>query len=217
MHQYQIFKKEFEQAVINAGRNIEDVNLIAVSKRKNLEDIKQVIELGHESFGENQMQEVEKKWLKIKNSYQKLKLHYIGSIQSRKTEAIFKSCDVIHSVDRIKVVKQIKQLEKECNEVKDYFLQINTGNEPQKSGVPLMQAEEFIDICIKKYDLNVVGLMCLPPLKESPKSHFDNLRILASNFNLNYLSMGMSEDFEIALKCGATHIRVGTKIFGARS
>mgnify|MGYP001424141512 FL=1 len=80
-----------------------------------------------------------------------------------------------------------------------------------------MQADEFIDTCINKYDLNVIGLMCLPPQKESPKSHFDNLRILASNFNLNYLSMGMSEDFEIALKCGATHIRVGTKIFGARS
>ena len=217
MHQYQIFKKEFEQAVTKSGRSFEDVNLIAVSKKKNVEEIKQVIELGHQSFGENQIQEVENKWLEIKNSHQQLKLHYIGSIQSRKTEAIFKNCDVIHSVDRIKVVKQIKQLENECNEVKDYFLQINTGNEPQKSGVQLMQADEFIDTCINKYDLNVIGLMCLPPQKESPKSHFDNLRILASNFNLNYLSMGMSEDFEIALKCGATHIRVGTKIFGARS
>ena len=217
MHQYQIFKKEFEQAVINAGRNIEDVNLIAVSKRKNLEDIKQVIELGHESFGENQMQEVENKWLKIKNSYQKLKLHYIGSIQSRKTEAIFKSCDVIHSVDRIKVVKQIKQLEKECNEVKDYFIQINTGDEPQKSGVLLSQADEFIDTCIKKYDLNVLGLMCLPPLQDNPKSHFETLRELASNFNLKYLSMGMSGDYITAIQCGATHIRIGTSIFGERS
>ena len=217
MHQYQIFKKEFEQAVIKSGRSVEDVNLIAVSKKKNIDEIKQVIELGHQSFGENQIQEVENKWFEIRNNHQNIKLHYIGNIQSRKTEAIFKSCDVIHSVDRIKIVKQIKQLENECNEVKDYFLQINTGDEPQKSGVQLNQADEFIDTCIRVYNLNVVGLMCIPPLQESPKTHFDTLRGLASNYNLNYLSMGMSGDYITAIQCGATHIRVGTSIFGERS
>ena len=132
-------------------------------------------------------------------------------------EKIFQLCDVIHSIDREKIVQKIKTYEEEYKLSKEYFIQINTGNEPQKSGVTLNESESFIDKCINTYNLEVKGLMCIPPQNVNPEDHFLKLRDLGKNFNLSSLSMGMSDDFETALKCGATHIRVGTKIFGART
>ena len=117
----------------------------------------------------------------------------------------------------MKVVKLFAEIEKLKSVRRKYFIQINTGNEPQKSGVMLSDANQFITECIENYELNIVGLMCIPPINEDPKTHFLTLADMAKNFNLSSLSMGMSNDFEIALKCGATHIRVGTKIFGERN
>ena len=217
MKEYLEFFKIFERAVLNAKRDIEEIELIAVSKKKPSELIREVINHGFHSFGENQIQEVENKWIDLKQEFNKIRLHFVGNIQSKKTEKIFQLCDVIHSIDREKIVQKLKSCEEEYKLNKEYFIQINTGNEPQKSGVFLNESESFIDKCITEYNLKVTGLMCIPPQNVDPKEHFLKLKDLGNNFNLPYLSMGMSDDFEIALKCGATHIRVGTKIFGARS
>ena len=217
MTEYLEFLKVFESAVLDANRDIEEIELIAVSKKKPSELIREVINHGYHSFGENQIQEVENKWIEIKQEFSETRLHFVGNIQSRKMEKIFQLCDVIHSVDREKIVQKLKSCEEEYKIKKEYFIQINTGDEPQKSGVFLSKSESFIDKCISEYNLKVTGLMCIPPQNVSPKEHFLKLRDLGNNFNLPHLSMGMSDDFETALKCGATHIRVGTKIFGARN
>ena len=217
MSKYLDFIKNLERSVLNTNRDIEEIELIAVSKKKPAELIREVINNGCQSFGENQLQEVEQKWIELRHEYPKTKLHFVGNIQSKKTEKIFQLCDAIHSIDREKIVQIIKSCEEQFKTKKDYFIQINTGNEPQKSGVTLDDSDAFIDKCINEYKLEIRGLMCIPPKNENPEGHFPKLRDLGKNFNLSYLSMGMSEDFEIAIKCGATHIRVGTKIFGARS
>ncbi len=217
MNEHLEFLKIFENAVLTAKRDIEEIELIAVSKKKPSELIKEVINSGYKSFGENQLQEVENKWVELKHEFPNIKLHFIGNIQSKKTEKIFQLCDVIHSVDREKIVQKLKNCENEFKQKKEYFIQVNTGNEPQKAGVNLNDTEHFIDKCINEYDLDVKGLMCIPPQNINPEEHFLKLGDLRRNFNLPYLSMGMSDDFEIALRCGATHIRVGTKIFGARN
>tara|TARA_Y100000768_G_scaffold379464_1_gene355241 strand:- start:511 stop:1164 length:654 start_codon:yes stop_codon:yes gene_type:complete len=217
MSKYSDFIKVLEKVALDTNRDIDDIELIAVSKKKPAELIKEVINNGCRSFGENQLQEVENKWSELRQEYPKIKLHFLGSIQSKKTEKIFQLCDVIHSVDREKIVKIFKSCEEELKYKKEYFIQINTGNEPQKSGVAFDESEAFIDKCVNEYNLNVIGLMCIPPHDENPEEHFLKLKDLGRNFNLPYLSMGMSEDFETAIKCGATHIRIGTKIFGARS
>ncbi len=217
MNTYLDFIKVLEKAALKANRDIEDIELIAVSKKKPAELVRQVIDNGCQSFGENQLQEVEHKWAELKQEYPRVKLHFVGNIQSKKTEKIFKLCDVIHSIDREKIVQILKSCEDQFNLKKDYFIQINTGNEPQKSGVSVDKSEAFIDKCINEYKLQVKGLMCIPPQDEKPEEHFLKLKDVGKNFNLPYLSMGMSEDYETAIKCGATHIRVGTKIFGKRS
>jgi pyridoxal phosphate enzyme (YggS family) len=217
MSSYQNFLNDFKTAATAANRDIEEINLIAVSKKKSSEDIKKIIDLKHVSYGENQIQEVEKKWIDLKNKFTGLKLHFIGGVQSRKVKSIYHHCDVIHSLDREKIVKSFSECEAAFGISKEYFIQINTGDELQKSGVMLSEAEQFISSCIENYKLNIIGLMCIPPFNEDPQKHFLNLADIAKNFDLPSLSMGMSNDFEVALKCGATHIRIGTKIFGERN
>ena len=217
MNKYNNFVDRFKIEMSNANRDISEVELIAVSKKKSIEDIRQVIQAGHRSFGENQIQEVENKWIDLKKEHSNLKLHFIGGIQSKKVKSIFQYCDVVHSIDRIKIVELFSDLEEQQGLFREYFIQINTGNEPQKGGVMLEQADKFISNCINNYNLNFVGLMCLPPLNEDPEKHFLKLSKLADQFSLSSLSMGMSNDFKVALECGATHIRIGTKIFGERN
>ncbi len=217
MNKYLDFIRVLEKTTLEAGRDLKEIELIGVSKKKPPELIREVINSGCQSFGENQIQEVETKWIKLKQEFPKVKLHFVGNIQSRKLEKIFQLCDTIHSIDRDKIVQKIKQFEEKYELKKEYFIQVNTGDEPQKSGVASNMSEAFIDKCINEYNLEVKGLMCIPPQDEHPEKHFLKLRDLGKNFNLSYLSMGMSEDYETALRCGATHIRVGTKIFGARS
>ena len=217
MSSYPNFFNQFQKAASSANRDISQIDLIAVSKKKSSTDIRKVISFGHISYGENQVQEVENKWIDLKNEFSHLKLHFIGGIQSRKVRSIYMNCDVIHSLDRMKIVKLFSDLETNHSFRRDYFIQINTGNESQKSGVMLSQADEFISSCIKDYNLNIIGLMCIPPFSEDSTKHFMKLSDIARNFNLPSLSMGMSNDYENALKCGATHIRIGTKIFGERN
>ena len=217
MNNYKNFINNLEKTVQLANRNIEEIDLIAVSKKKPAQDIQSVIDEGHKSFGENQIQEIERKWPDLKKLNSNIQLHFIGNIQSRKVESIHQNCEIIHSIDRMKIVKLFADIEKLSNIRRKYFIQINTGNEPQKSGVMLSEANQFISESIKNYELNIVGLMCIPPIDEDSKKHFLTLAGIAKNFDLLSLSMGMSNDFETALECGATHIRVGTKIFGERN
>lgn len=217
MSQFKTFYSKFLQSVLSAKRDIEEIQLIAVSKKKPASNIIDIINEGHLAFGENQLQEVESKWIDLRKNYPATKLHFIGSIQSRKIKSIFNNCDAIHSIDRIKIVEEIKNLESETNIQKDYFLQINTGDEIQKSGIPLSDADEFINTCISQYDLKIKGLMCIPPLNDDPRAHFNILKDIGKNHHLKFLSMGMSNDYDIAIQCGATHIRIGTLIFGSRS
>ena len=217
MSNYKNFLSKLEVSLRSANRNPQDVELIAVSKKKSAIDIQKVIDEGHQSFGENQIQEIEDKWPKLKNLNSNITLHFIGAIQSRKVEQIHKHCEVIHSIDRKKIVNKFADLEASGDIKRKYFIQINTGNELQKSGVLFDEAEEFISDCKSNYNLNIIGLMCLPPIDEDPRNHFSKLADLAKKFNLNCLSMGMSGDYQVALECGATHIRIGTHIFGERS
>ena len=217
MSNYKNFLSSLDASLKNANRNSQDIELIAVSKKKSATDIQEVIDEGHLSFGENQIQEIETKWPDLKKLNSSINLHFIGSIQSRKVEQIHKHCEVIHSIDRKKIVQKFAELETSDKIKRKYFIQINTGNELQKSGVLFNEADEFILDCKSNYNLNIVGLMCLPPIDEDPRNHFSKLADLAKKFNLNCLSMGMSGDYQVALECGATHIRIGTHIFGERS
>ena len=216
MSRYKNFLSSLEASLRSANRSSQDIELIAVSKKKSATDIQQVIDEGHLSFGENQIQEIESKWPELKKINSNINLHFIGSIQSRKVEQIHKHCEVIHSIDRKKIVKKFAELEASGDPKRQYFIQINTGNELQKSGVLFDEADEFVSDCKSSYNLNIVGLMCLPPIDEDPRNHFSKLADLAKKFNLNCLSMGMSGDYQVALECGATHIRIGTHIFGER-
>ena len=215
MNNYLNFLKEFEKAVLVAKRNIEEINLIAVSKKKAIKEIQDVYNLGQRFFGENQLQEIDKKWHELKKNNAKVSLHFLGTIQSNKTKSRLENCDYIHTVDRLKIVNLIKNFENNTGLKRKYFIQVNTGNESQKSGVNIDDAEVFIQNCMYK-QLEIYGLMCLPPINELPTKHFNSLRSLAKNFNIKNLSMGMSQDFTEAIRCGSTHIRIGTNIFGAR-
>ena len=217
MSTYKNFLNKLENSLQIAGRRFEDIELIAVSKKKPIPNIQSVIDEGHLLFGENQIQEIEKKWPELKKLNSNIELHFIGSIQSRKVESIHENCEVIHSIDRMKLVKLFSELETAKSIRRKYFIQINTGNEPQKSGVLYHAAEEFISDCVSNHNLNIIGLMCLPPINEDSRKHFIKLRDLAKKFNLDCLSMGMSGDYQTALECGATHIRIGTHIFGERN
>ena len=217
MSNYKNFLSSLEASLRSANRNPQDIELIAVSKKKSAKDIQKVIDEGHLSFGENQIQEIESKWPDLKKLNSNINLHFIGSIQSRKVEQIHKNCEFVHSIDRKKIVQKFAELETSDEIKRKYFIQINTGNESQKSGVLLNEADEFISDCKSNYNLNIAGLMCLPPINEDPRTHFLKLADLGKKFNLNCLSMGMSGDYQVALECGATHIRIGTHIFGERS
>ena len=215
MSNYKDFLVDFEKSILSNKRAIEEVELIAVSKRKAEEDILSVINLGHRNFGENQIQEVLKKWPNLKNQFHDIKVHFIGSIQSKKIHQIIEQCDVIHTIDREKIISIISDMDYSKIKDKTFFIQVNTGSEIQKSGVSLDQVEALIQKC-KDYDIKIGGLMCLPPESEAPDKHFAILQSLAKNNHIKYLSMGMTNDYDTALKYGATHIRVGTAIFGSR-
>ena len=216
MSNYSDFLKDFEKSILRNKRAIEEVELIAVSKKKSEVEILSVINLGHRTFGENQLQEVIKKWPSLKSQFDDIKVHFIGSIQSKKVHQIIEQCDVIHTLDREKIIGIISEIDYSKIKDKTFFIQVNTGSEVQKSGVSLDQVEVLIQKC-RNHNIKIDGLMCLPPENEIPDKHFEILQSLAKNNHLKYLSMGMTNDYDSALKYGATHIRVGTAIFGSRN
>jgi pyridoxal phosphate enzyme (YggS family) len=190
--------------------------LIAVSKTHAVDAIRPVLDAGRRVFGENRVQEAFGKWPSLKGEYPNIELHLIGPLQSNKTREAVELFDAIHSLDRPKLAQALAAEIARSGKTPTLFIQVNTGEEPQKAGVAPLDAPGFIALCRDELKLPVRGLMCIPPTNENPALHFALLQKLAREHALPFLSMGMSEDFESAIKFGATHVRVGSAIFGAR-
>ena len=199
-----------------AGRPEGAVRLIAVSKVQPLERVESVLAEGHRLFGENRVQEAEGKWPALRDRFAGVELHLIGPLQSNKARAAFGLFDAIHTLDRPKLAQTLARLAQETGRCPPLFIQVNTGAEPQKAGVLPEQADGFV-AAARALDLPVIGLMCIPPVDAPPGPHFAMLAEIARRNGLEGLSMGMSGDFEAAIAHGATHVRVGSAIFGDRS
>jgi PLP dependent protein len=199
-----------------AGRAPETVTLIAVSKTFEGHEIVPVIEAGQRVFGENRVQEAKGKWPALKLRWPDIELHLIGPLQSNKAAEAVQLFDAIHTVDRPKIAEALaKEMRKQAKALK-LFVQVNTGREPQKAGIDPDAADAFLAECRDVHGLEISGLMCIPPAEEDPKPHFDMLAAIARRNGISLLSMGMSGDYADAVACGATHVRVGSAIFGTR-
>lgn len=211
----QDIKTKIDSAIKASGRDKDSVQLVAVSKMQPAERVTAVLEEGYRIFGENRVQEAAGKWPGYKEQYEGIELHLLGPLQSNKARQAMELFDVIHSVDRPKIAKTIARLAEEMGQCPDLFLQVNTGEEPQKAGVLPSDVDGFVAEC-RNMGLPVIGLMCIPPVDEEASLHFALLAKLAKRNGLDGLSMGMSGDFEKAVAQGATHVRVGSAIFGDR-
>jgi len=211
----QEIKARIAKAETAAGRPAGSVKLIAVSKVQPNERVEAVLDQGHRCFGENRVQEAAGKWPEFKERYSDIDLHLIGPLQTNKARQAMELCNAIHSLDRPKLAKTLARLAQEMGSCPDLFIQVNTGEEEQKAGVLPADADAFIADC-RELDLPVRGLMCIPPVEEEPSLHFALLAKIAQRNGLEGLSMGMSGDFESAIALGATHVRVGSAIFGER-
>lgn len=199
-----------------AGRTIGGTRLIAVSKVQPNERVEAILREGHRVFGENRVQEAASKWPAFKGQFEGIELHLIGPLQTNKARQAMELADAIHTLDRPKLAKTIARLAQEIGSCPQLFVQVNTGKEPQKAGVMPDEADAFIAEA-QAMDLPIQGLMCIPPVEEEPSLHFALLRKIAERNGLSGLSMGMSGDFERAVALGATHVRVGSAIFGERT
>jgi pyridoxal phosphate enzyme (YggS family) len=208
-------KNRIHQTEVNFSKSIGETELIAVSKVQPIAHIESVLEQGHRIFGENRIQEAQSKWPAFKEKYEDVELHIIGPLQTNKTRAAMELADSIHTLDRLKLAKNIARLAQEIGKCPELFVQVNTGDEQQKAGVLVSEVESFVNDCLNM-DLPVKGLMCIPPVDEEASLHFALLKKISENCGLAQLSMGMSGDFEKAISFGATHVRVGSAIFGDR-
>jgi len=191
----------------------EKVKIIVVTKNQDINKINFIVSKGHEHFGENRVQEAFLKWKNLISTNSKLKLHLIGKLQSNKAKDAFEIFDYIHTLDNEKLGQIFSKLEGNSTKKIKYFIQVNIGNEPQKNGIKIDKVDQFTKYCINDLKLNIIGLMCIPPVDGNSNQYFKNLADLAKDNNLKELSMGMSNDYECAIKNGATFIRVGSKIF----
>ena len=203
-------------AEAEAGRPGGSVQLVAVSKTFDAETIRPVIEAGHRVFGENRVQEAQGKWPSLKADFADIELHLIGPLQSNKTKEAIALFDVIQSIDREKIAREIAREIKNQGRAPQLYIQVNTGLEPQKAGIDPREAVAFVERCRTEHGLSIDGLMCIPPFDENPGPHFALLEKLAREAGVGRLSMGMSGDFETAIAFGATDVRVGSAIFGHR-
>ncbi len=197
-------------------KDAKNVKVIAVSKTFNEENIFPLIEFGHLDFGENKVQEAISKWSEIKKKHNQIKLHMVGKLQSNKVKQAVKIFDYIHSLDNIKLAKKIAQEQNQINKNLKLFIQVNVGDEIQKSGINIDEAKNFLDICKNDLNLNIIGLMCLPPINEKSDKHFVKMLELKKELNLSELSMGMSNDYLTAIEYESSFVRIGSKIFGPR-
>jgi len=210
-----IINSKIKAAEKSAGKAIGSTQLIAVSKVQTNERVLSILEQGHTIFGENKVQEAQGKWPMFRKNFPNSKVHLIGPLQSNKVKHAVELFDAIHTVDRLKLAQKLTNEVQAQGKAPEMFIQINTGEEKQKSGIPPKDADQFIADCLS-LDLPIKGLMVIPPMNEEPSLHFGLLRKIALRNGLKGLSMGMSSDFESAIAMGATHIRVGSAIFGER-
>ena len=200
---------------IRSSINNSNVNIVAVSKTFTLDKIKPLIDFGHNHFGENKVQEARDKWLNIRQSNSKLQLHMLGKLQTNKAKHAVELFDYIHSIDNEKLANSLAKYEKLLGKKNKYFIQVNIGNEIQKSGVNIRNLSDFYLFC-KKISLNIIGLMCIPPNNQNSKKYFIELSNLNKFLKLDQISMGMSADYLDAVQCGSTFVRIGSAIFGDR-
>lgn len=208
-------RRSIAEAARAAGRDPADITLVAVSKMQPESRVLPVLEAGQRVFGENRVQEAQSRWGGLAPRFPGTELHIIGPLQTNKARAAMEIAHAIHSLDRPRLAETLARLAQELGRCPELFVQVNTGEEPQKAGVLPAETDGFVARC-RDLDLPVVGLMCIPPAEEDPAPHFDMLREMAARNGLAGLSMGMSGDFEAAIARGATHVRVGSAIFGAR-
>jgi hypothetical protein len=194
-----------------------NVTLIVVTKTFSIDHIKPLVKYGHIHFGENKVQEALNKWTQTLLLNSNLRLHMIGNLQSNKAEDAVSIFSYIHSLDSEKLALKLNKAEQKYKRSLKYFIQVNVGNENQKSGIGISDLSDFLNLCLKKYNLNIIGLMCLPPMNEDPKKYFFKLKELADQHNLYQLSMGMSNDYKLAIESGSTFVRIGSQICGSRS
>lgn len=192
------------------------ITLVAISKTFPLSHIKPLIDYGHQHYGENKVQEALSKWSDYILSNSNIKLHMVGNIQSNKIESAVRIFSYIHSLDNEKSAYKFASAQKKFNKELNYFIQVNIGNETQKSGIEILLVNKFVKFCQQELKLNILGLMCIPPLNLSADQYFKKLKELNEISNLKNLSMGMSSDYELAIKYGANYIRIGSSLFGKR-
>ena len=209
--------QQISEAARAVGRDPQAVHLIAVSKTFEAEEIRPVIEAGQRRFGENRVQEAKAKWPGLMSRWPDIELHLIGPLQSNKTREAMELFHVIHTVDRPKIARAIAEEIARTGKQLKLFVQVNTGEEPQKAGIGPKDVAGFVTLCRDELKLSIVGLMCIPPADEAPAVHFAFMAKLARELGLPELSMGMSADFSTAIEFGATHVRVGSAIFGHRA
>ena len=202
---------------ITSIKPIRPVNIVAVSKTFSLNHIQPLIDHGHKHFGENKVQEAFSKWRELKNSNNSLNLHMVGKLQSNKAKRAVEIFDYIHSLDNQKLADILSKEQQNLGKKLKYFIQVNIGNELQKSGISVNELDMFYDYCKNEANLDIVGLMVIPPNDNSTEKYFKTLNELNKSLALKELSMGMSADYDVAIKNGATFVRIGSSIFGSRS
>ena len=209
-------QNQINSKILKLNINNYKPKIIAISKTFKIDHILPLIEHGHRDFGENKVQEALEKWTEIKNKNQNIKLHMVGKLQTNKVKFVLPLFDFIHSLDSLRLAKKISEEQKKYENKPKIFIQINIGNESQKSGIDKSQLSEFYNECIN-LDLDICGTMCLPPADKGPDIYFSEMKKITNILNLNDMSMGMSEDYLKAVEYSSTHLRIGSKIFGARS
>jgi pyridoxal phosphate enzyme (YggS family) len=202
--------KTIKEEIINIKK---DTNLLVVTKNQNFDKIKELISIGHFNFAENKVQEANEKWSEVLNLNKNIQLHLIGKLQSNKAKDAFSLFNFIHTLDNEKLANKFHEIEKNSQKKIKFFIQVNIGNEDQKNGIKIDLLKDFVNLC--KYDLklDVIGLMCIPPKDLDPESFFNKMKSLSTENNLKELSMGMSSDYKLAIKCGSTFVRIGSSIF----
>ena len=210
-------QSEIKELLIKNNSQNKDLNIIIVCKTFSMDKILPLIDAGHVHFGENKVQEAELKWKEVKKKHSNIKLHMVGKLQTNKVKAALNIFDYIHSVDNYRLGEKIVKYEKELNKKIKTFVQVNVGEESQKSGISPKNVNQFVNYCKNSLSLNIIGLMCLPPINDNPEKYFLHLNQLRNQTDLCHLSMGMSNDYQTAIKCGSTFLRIGSKILGERN
>ena len=210
-------QKKIKNKIKDLSLSISNPNIIAVSKTFSEQDIIPLLDYGHNDFGENKVQEAKAKWCELKKSNKSLNLHMVGKLQSNKAKSAVELFDYIHSLDNQRLADVLSKSQKNLNKSLKYFIQVNIGNEFQKSGIHLNELESFYNYCSKEQDLDVIGLMVIPPNDDNTKKYFETMQALNNSLALKELSMGMSSDYIEAINYGSTFVRIGSSIFGSRT